>query len=152
MLTNPDFKELLSIFAAHNVRYLIVGSYAVMKYSEPRFTKDLDLLIALDRNNANAVFSALKEFGAPLTNLTPDDFTQPGYFYQMGRPPLRVDIMMSIPGVEFESAWAQREITVIDDIALPFISLPDLMKAKQAGGRPQDLTDLKHLKKMHQLP
>jgi hypothetical protein len=74
MLTSPDFKDLLKIFKRHKIRYLIVGGYAVMKYSEPRFTKDLDVFIASDRENAKNVFSALKEFGAPMENLTPDDF------------------------------------------------------------------------------
>lgn len=105
MLTSQDFKELLNIFENHKIRYLIVGGYAVMKYSEPRFTKDLDVLIANDQENAKRVYLALKEFGAPLEDLTPDDFTHEGYFYQMGRPPLRVDIMMSIPGIEYDSAW-----------------------------------------------
>ena len=81
-----------------------MGEYAVMKYSEPRFTKNLDLFIATDQKNTNSVYAALKEFGAPLENLTSDDFTQKGYFYQMGRPPIRVDIMMSIPGIEFDEA------------------------------------------------
>ena len=96
MLTSPDFKELLKLFEKHNIRYLVVGGYAVMKYSEPRFTKDLDVFIATDQDNAKGVYAALKEFGAPLENLTPDDFAHKGYFYQMGRPPLRIDIMMSI--------------------------------------------------------
>ncbi len=109
MLTNPDFKELLKIFEKRKIRYLVVGGYAVMKYSEPRFTKDLDVFIATDQDNANGVYSALKEFGAPLENLTADDFAHEGYFYQMGRAPLRVDIMMSIPGVEFDEAWENRE-------------------------------------------
>ena len=101
MLTSPDFKELLKIFEKHKIRYLVVGGYAVMKYSEPRFTKDLDIFITTDQENADNVFKALKEFGAPLENLTSEDFAQKGYFYQMGRPPLRVDIMMSIPGIYF---------------------------------------------------
>lgn len=74
MLTSRDFKELLSLFNEFKVRYLVVGGYAVMKYTEPRFTKDLDLWIATDDKNAEAVYSALKMFGAPLKNLTPDDF------------------------------------------------------------------------------
>ncbi len=74
MLTSSDFRELLNLFEKHKIRYLIVGGYAVMKYSEPRFTKDLDIFIAIDQENAKAVFTALKEFGAPLENLTSDDF------------------------------------------------------------------------------
>ena len=87
-----------------------------MKYSEPRFTKDLDLWIATDTENAKSVYAALKEFGAPLANLTTDDFTHKDYSYQMGIAPLRVDIMMSIPGVEFEEAWKNREAVELDNL------------------------------------
>jgi hypothetical protein len=118
-----------------------------MKYSEPRFTRDLDMWIATDAENAGSVFVALKEFGAPLTNLTPDDFTRKDYFYQMGKPPLRVDIMMSIPGVEFEEAWENRELLQLNDLEIPFISRSDLIRAKEASGRPQDKIDIKRLEK-----
>lgn len=103
MLTSSDFKDLLNLFEKHKIRYLIVGGYAVMKYSEPRFTKDLDIFIATDHDNAKAVYAALKQFGAPLENLTSEDFAHEGYFYQMGRSPLRVDIMMSIPGIQLDA-------------------------------------------------
>lgn len=151
MLTSPDFKELLNLFEKHEIRYLIVGGYAVMKYSEPRFTKDIDIWIATDPKNADAVYAALKEFGAPLANLTADDFTHKDYFYQMGRPPLRVDIMMSIPGVEFEEAWKNREVMELDDLKIPFISRSDLIRAKEASGRPQDKIDIDKLKEAEQL-
>ena len=150
MLTSPDFKELLSILEKHKVRYLVVGGYAVMKYTEPRFTKDLDLWITTDEENARAVFAALKEFGAPLKGLTPHDFTEKGYFYQMGNPPLRLDIMMSIPGVEFESAWGNREGVRLGEFVIPFISKADLIEAKEASGRPQDLIDAEKLRKAEQ--
>lgn len=146
MLTSSEFRELLSIFSDHKVRFLIVGGYAVMKYSEPRFTKDLDLWIAIDQQNASAVYESLKEFGAPLSGLTVEDFTDTSSFYQMGRAPLRIDILMSIPGVEFEAAWLKREVMMLDNVALPFISRDDLIKAKQASGRPQDLLDVEALK------
>jgi hypothetical protein len=151
MLTSPDFRELLKVFEKYKVRYLIVGGYAVMKYSEPRFTKDLDLFIATDQENANNVYAALKEFGAPLENLTVDDFSQKGYFYQMGRPPLRVDIMMSIPGVEFDEAWANHEVVELNDIKMLFISRADLIRAKEASGREQDKIDLSYLKNIETL-
>ncbi len=151
MLTNPDFKDLLKLFEKHKIRYLIVGGYAVMKYTEPRFTKDLDVLIATDEKTAAAVFSALKEFGAPLENLSIDDFAHKGFFYQMGRPPLRVDIMMSIPGIEFDEAWKNREAVQIDDLKIRFISRSDLIQAKEASGRPQDKIDLERLKIAEQL-
>ncbi len=151
MLTNSEFKELLNLFEKHKVRYLIVGGYAVMKYSEPRYTKDIDVWIATDNENANLIFIALKEFGAPLANLEPDDFTKKGYFYQMGRPPLRVDIMMSIPGVEFERAWMNRAIVNLDGLEISFISKADLIAAKTASGRPQDKIDVEKLKETEQL-
>ncbi len=151
MLTSSDFKELLNLFEKHEVRYLIVGGYAVMKYSEPRFTKDLDAWIGTDPENADAVYAALKAFGAPLANLTPEDFTHQDYFYQMGRPPLRVDIMMSIPGIEFEEAWKNREVVELDDLKIPFISRSDLIRAKKTSGRPQDKIDVEKLIEAEQL-
>jgi hypothetical protein len=151
MLTSPDFRELLKLFEKHKIRYLIVGGYAVMKYSEPRFTKDLDVFIATDQDNAKSVYLALKEFGAPLENLTPDDFTHEGYFYQMGRPPLRVDIMMSIPGMKFNTAWENRETVELDDLKIFFISRSDLILTKEASGRPQDKIDIERLKEAEQL-
>lgn len=146
MLTNSDSRELLNLFEKHKVRYLVVGAYAVMKYSEPRFTMDLDLWIATDSENASSVYVALKEFGAPLANLTAVDFTHQDYFYQMGIPPLRVDIMMSIPGVEFEEAWKNREVIDLDNLKIPFISRSDLIRTKEASGRPQDKIDIDRLK------
>jgi len=146
MLTSPDFKELLKIFKKYKIRYLVVGGYAVMKYSEPRFTKNLDVFIATDPDNATAVYKALKEFGALLENLTSKDFSQKGCFYQMGRPPLRVDIMMSIPGVEFDQAWENREVVELGDLDIYFISRSDLIRSKEASGRPQDKMDVDKLK------
>lgn len=151
MLTSSDFRDLLNLFEKHKIRYLIVGGYAVMKYSEPRFTKDLDIFIATDQKNASAVFTALKEFGAPLENLKSDDFAQEGYFYQMGRPPLRVDIMMSIPGIRFEEAWKNREIVQLQNSEILFISRSDLIRAKEASGRPQDKIDIEKLKEARKL-
>ncbi|MCD4706973.1 MAG: nucleotidyltransferase [Candidatus Sabulitectum sp.] len=139
---NSEFKELLKLFEKYRVRYLIVGGYAVMKYSEPRFTKDIDFWIAVDSDNARAVFAALKDFGAPLTELSAEDFTDRESFYQMGRPPVRVDIMMSIPGGDFEEAWLNREEIEIDSVKLLFISRSDLIKTKKASGRPQDMIDV----------
>ncbi len=151
MLTSPDLKELLKCFEKYKVRYLVVGGYAVMKYSEPRFTKDLDLFISTEKDNADRVYSALKEFGAPLENLTVKDFSQKGYFYQMGRPPLRVDIMMSIPGVEFDEAWKNRTLVRLDDLSIFFISRKDLIRSKEASGRPRDKIDIETLKQATQL-
>ena len=147
MLASPDFRELLSLFKKYSVRYLVVGGYAVMRYTEPRFTKDLDVFIAVDKGNPEAVYTALAEFGAPLDNLSPQDFAQEGYFYQMGSPPLRVDVLMSIPGVVFAEAWEDRETLMVAETEMYFISKRDLIRAKRAAGRPQDLLDLDNLER-----
>ena len=147
MLTSPDFRELSSLMEKHKVRYLVVGGYAVMRYTEPRFTKHLDLWISTDKENSKAVYAALKEFGAPLKDLIPADFAQEGYFYQMGNPPFRLDVMMSIPGVTFEAAWKKREKVQMEGLIIPFISKADLIKAKETSARDQDLIDAKKLRK-----
>lgn len=137
MLQSQDFKVLLSILVKHEVRYLVIGGYAVMLYSEPRWTKDLDRWIAIDVANARAVFNALKEFGAPLAGLTAEDFSKPGYFYQMGNPPLRVDVMMEIPGGDFTEAWKRRNTVFIAENPVHFISREDLIAVKFGlGTRP----------------
>src|SRR5688572_20616801 len=100
-----DYKELLEVLNACGVRYLIVGGYAVMRYTEPRFTKDLDLWIATDRENAERTFQALSRFGAPIDDCTPEDFTNPELWFQIGVAPVRVDLLLSIPGLAFEDAW-----------------------------------------------
>lgn len=141
---NQDFKELLKIFNEHEVKYLIVGGYAVMKYSEPRFTKDLDIWIEASPENAKKVFQSLKSFGSPLEGLSEADFAEAG-FYQMGRPPVRVDILMTIDGVEFENAWNNRVETNFDGVLVYMIGLSDLIENKRASGRLQDLADIEKM-------
>jgi hypothetical protein len=97
MFVNSDFSDLLRLFNANEVKYLVIGGYALIQHAEPRFTKDLDLWISKDSGNAAAVYKSLREFGAPLTGLTAADFSEEGYLYQMGAPPVRVDILI-VPG------------------------------------------------------
>lgn len=120
---------------------MVIGGYAVVQYAEPRFTKDLDLWISTNPENADAVFKALKEFGAPLDGMSAKDFSEEGYFYQMGVPPVRVDILMGVPGVQFDEAWERRVEIQFEDISVTIISKQDLILAKRAAGRPQDLLD-----------
>jgi predicted nucleotidyltransferase len=141
MFVNSDFSDLLRIFNARNVKYLVIGGYAVVQYSEPRFTKDLDVLISTDTANAESVFAALREFGAPLTGLTPKDFAEEGFFFQMGVPPVRVDVLMGIPGIIFRECWDRRMEVDFEGLKVIFISKPDLIASKRAAGRPQDLLD-----------
>ena len=141
MFVNSDFNDLLRIFNDHNVRYMVIGGYAVVQYAEPRFTKDLDVLISTDTKNAEAIYNALKEFGAPLAGLTPKDFSEEGFFFQMGVPPIRVDVLMGIPGINFDECWGRRVEVDFDGLNVIFISKQDLILSKRAAGRPQDLID-----------
>jgi hypothetical protein len=145
MFVNSDFSDLLKLFNASRVKFLVIGGYAYVQYAEPRYTKDLDLWISTAPENATAVFTALKNFGAPLTGLTEADFAEDGYFYQMGVPPVRIDILMGIPGGNFEKAWQQRHEVDFDGLLVPFISKDDLIEVKKSSGRPQDLLDAEQL-------
>jgi hypothetical protein len=141
MFVNSDFSDLLRLFSDNGVRYLVIGGYAVIQHGEPRFTRDLDLWVGTDPANAAAVYQSLAEFGAPLAGLTEADFAEEGYFYQMGVPPVRVDILMGIPGLQFAEAWERRVQVTFDDLPVMFISREDLIISKRASGRPQDLLD-----------
>jgi hypothetical protein len=141
MFVNSDFSDLLRLFNDNGVRYLVIGGYAVIQYAEPRYTNDLDLWISADAANAAAVYKALRAFGAPLAGMTEDDFAHEGYFYQMGMPPVRVDVLMGIPGPSFDEAWTRRVDNDFDGLVVSFISRDDLIAAKRASGRPQDLID-----------
>ena len=102
---DPDFKELLSVLNAFRVKYLIVGAYAVSVHPHPRATKDLDIVINPDAENAKADYASLLKFGAPLESLTVADFAERGPFFRMGREPIAVDIFTHIDGIEFDAAW-----------------------------------------------
>jgi len=145
MFVNSDFTDLLRLLHANSVKYMVIGGYAVIQYAEPRFTKDLDLWISTDPDNATAVYRALREFGAPLADLTEQDFAEEGYFYQMGIPPVRIDLLMGIPGIRFNDAWERSVAVDFDDLPICFISRDDLITAKPASGRPQDLIDADQL-------
>lgn len=147
MAVSSDFKDLLRLFTAYRVEYLVVGGYAVIKYTEPRYTKDLDLWIRADAKNAKAVYLALSDFGAPLEGLAVDDFAHKGYFYQMGIAPVRVDILMSMTGLDFDEAWSRRIEVSFEDVTALFISREDLIRVKKALGRPQDLIDVELLER-----
>lgn len=138
---NSEFKDLLKNLEDCRVRYLVVGGHAVMFYSEPRYTKDIDLWIAADRENAKAVFQALKAFGAPLAGMTEDDFAHEGTFYQIGMPPARIDILMSLTGLDFTDAWSRKVEGDLDGTKTIFISKQDLIASKRMSGRRQDLID-----------
>ena len=149
----PDFKELLSVFNSRKIRYLLSGGYAVSLHAQPRATKGLDLLVSPDAENARALYAGLAEFGAPLEGVSAEDFMEPNTFFRMGAPPLMVDILPAIPGVDFESAWDRRAEIEIDPesgLRASVISRSDLIAAKLAAGRPQDLVDVAALRQTKQ--
>jgi len=144
---HKDFEELFSVFNEHKVKYLVVGGYAVSFHAQPRATKDMDILIGQDEANSEAVFAALREFGAPIAGLSPKDLTEPDNFFRMGTPPVMVDLLPRISGVEFEAAWSRRVTVALNEgLSMPFISRDDLLAAKLAAGRPQDLADVEALR------
>ena len=146
---NQDYKDLLSAFHAHGVRYLIVGGYAVIFHAQPRFTKDIDLFIKADPVNAQATYDALAEFGAPLQGIRPEDFADRSSFYRFGRDPHGFDILPDLPGVDFDAAWERRVEGVIDPesgLKAVFIAKDDLIAAKLASGRTRDLADVEDIR------
>jgi hypothetical protein len=144
-----DFKELLSAFSVHNVKYLVVGGYAVSFHAQPRLTKDLDLFILADPANARAAYDALSEFGAPLAKINVHDLADPHKFLRFGQPPVAIDILSGLDGVNFEDAWKRRVEGVIDPSTgqkANFISKQDLIASKLAAGRMRDLADVEEIR------
>jgi hypothetical protein len=146
MSASSHFKELLRKLNEHQARYLIVGAYAVMKYTEPRYTKDLDIWVDATPDNARRVFEALAEFGAPMDSVTVEDFANPELFFQIGIEPHRIDVMMQIKGLEFSQAWSNRVEANFEDVAIALLSKKDLLISKTAAGRPQDMIDIDRLR------
>ena len=144
MAENPRYKELLRLLNEFQVEYLIVGGFAVMKYGEPRYTKDLDIWVENSAQNSHKVVEALKRFGAPLDQdgITPETFTEKQVVYQIGIAPVRIDILTEITGVEFADGWRKRVASTFFGVPVHFISFEDLVVNKRALGRSSDLRDL----------
>jgi hypothetical protein len=145
---SQDHADLLLALNARGAKYLVVGGYAFGAYLQPRATKDLDIFILSDSENANAVFCALADFGAPLAGLQPSDFDDGKSYFQMGEPPMRVDVLQTISGVTFDECWRTREIGMVNGaFEVPVISLEKLIQNKRAAGRRQDLLDLDEIER-----
>ena len=143
----PDFDEMLRELSEVGAEYLIVGAYAVGAHVRARATKDLDIWVRPSPENARRVWHALLKFGAPLEELTIEDLAIPGTIFQMGRPPHRIDIITSIRGVEFETAWQNRVVAPYGTGTYFVLGRNELILNKKAVGRPQDLIDLDLLRK-----
>jgi hypothetical protein len=138
----PDFLELLRVFAKHRVAYALIGGYAVGIHAEPRYTKDLDLVILANAKNAKAVLKALREFGAPTDNISEADLAKPGLLYVFGLPPLRVDILNRIKGIDLDTVIKRAIKVRVADTILKVAQIDDLIKMKKIAGRPQDKVDV----------
>jgi hypothetical protein len=142
-----DQRDLLRVFNEKKVRYLVVGGYAVSHFTEPRVTKDLDIFIDTSDENVATLYAALAAFGAPLAGMTPRDFQDPSWGYEIGQPPSRIDILQELDAVDFNSAWNAGEDGMIDtDIPVRYISSDDLIKNKLAIGRHRDLADVEAIR------
>lgn len=146
MILNPDFKEFFQLLNVLDVRYLIVGGYAVAYHGYPRYTKDIDIWIWINPENAERIVKALRDFGFESLDLKASDFLEPETIIQLGYAPNRIDLIMGLPGVDFEDCYAQRVEVEIEEVRLMFIDLESLKKTKKASGRLQDLADLENLK------
>ncbi|HEX5760838.1 MAG TPA: hypothetical protein VF121_16735 [Thermoanaerobaculia bacterium] len=142
---HPDFRDLLAEFNAAGVDYLVVGAHALAAHGHVRATKDLDVWVNPSPDNAPRVLRALAAFGAPLHELSKDDLAQPDLIYQVGLPPVRIDVLTSIDGVAFAEAWAERVETTFAGERAAVLSRRHLVQNKRTSGRLQDLADIERL-------
>lgn len=140
-----DFKEFLQLLRSARIEYLLVGGYAVAHYGHPRATGDLDIWIAVTDRNAKELVRVLREFGFDVPELSEELFKQPRRVIRMGVPPVRIEILTNIDGVEFDDCYRRRQTCEIDGVTIDVISLDDLKRNKRATGRHQDLDDVDRL-------
>lgn len=142
---NPDFVDLLRAFAAADVRFLIVGAYALAHHGRPRATGDLDVWVDATPDNAPRVMRALAAFGAPLAGIAEQEFATPGIVFQIGVPPGRIDVLTDLTGLSFAEAWPQRESGRFGNLAVDYIGREAFLRNKRATGRARDLGDIESL-------
>ena len=149
---DANFYDLLSAFRARSVKYLIVGGWAVSIHAQPRATQDMDIFVSPEPTNIQAIYAALVQFGASLNNVDRQQFLEPGTFFRIGAPPCQIDIFTDIPGVQFEACWPSRLEVPLDEKGLfaNFISAEDLVVAKLASGREQDIADAHAIRRAQQ--
>jgi predicted nucleotidyltransferase len=139
-MLNPDYRDILSALSDARADYLVVGAYALASHGLVRATRDLDLWVRATPENAIRVFDALVVFGAPADHIKVEELTT---VLQLGVDPVRIDILTSVSGLEFQAAWEHRQVLELDGLKISVVSLEDLVANKRATGRPQDLLDIK---------
>ena len=142
---NQDFKEFIQSLNDNEVRYLVVGGYAVALHGYPRYTKDMDVWVDMTPENASKIVKALDQFGFSSLGVKASDFTEPDQMLQLGNPPRRIDILTTIPGVIFSECYTSHTTVDIEGVSVKFIDFENLKKNKKASGRYQDLADLENL-------
>lgn len=147
MTLAKDFEDFLELLNKHKVEYMVVGGYALAFHGKPRHTGDLDIWINITEKNARSMMLVVKEFGMQSLGLELSDFLRPGYITQIGYPPLRIDILNHIDGLEFNEAKKEMQILETDGLPVKYIGLHDFIRNKTASGRPQDLTDIIEIQK-----
>ncbi len=141
----PDFKEFLKLLKEHDVRYLLIGGYAVGYHGYARATEDMDIWVAIHSENAQKIVSALKSFGFDDPTITPELFLQKPKIIRMGFPPMRLEITTSVSGVEFDECYKSRIVDEFDGVEVNVIDLENLKKNKRASGRAKDMADVEKL-------
>ena len=145
MRVEKDFEDLFALFNKHDVRYCVVGAYALALYAKPRYTKDLAILVDATKENAGRILGALNDFGFGSLSLTEDDLCEPGMIIQLGYEPLRIDLLTSIEGLPFDQIWQRRTMAPYGEQQVSFIGLEDFITAKRTANRKQDQADVEIL-------
>ena len=141
-ILSKDFVEFIECCVARKVKFLIVGGYALAAHGHPRATKDLDVWVMIEPDNAERLVFALEDFGMDSIGLDASDFAEPDIVVQLGYPPMRIDLLTSASGVDFETCWTRRMNVAVGSVEAGFISYEDLIANKRASGRPQDVVDV----------
>jgi predicted nucleotidyltransferase len=146
IILNQDFKEFIQSLNDNQVRYLVIGGYAVAFHGHPRYTKDIDIWLGLSTENASQTVKALVQFGFGSLGLQTEDFLVPDQIIQIGYPPNRIDLLTSLGNIDFDECYHSRIEVEISGVKVNFIDLQNLRKCKKFAGRYQDLADLENLK------
>ncbi|HBI24541.1 MAG TPA: hypothetical protein DDX84_10160 [Nitrospiraceae bacterium] len=149
-MLNEDYKEMLQILLNNEVKFLVVGAYAMGAHGYPRATGDIDIWVEASLQNSIKIYKSLSEFGSPLSEVTQETFTEKGIIFQIGVAPRRIDIITYIDGVDFPSAYQEKEEIDIEKLKIPFISKENLIKNKEATGREKDKLDANSLRENHE--
>lgn len=140
-----DLREFIELLNSHGVDYVLVGGHAVAFHGHPRFTGDIDFLLRPTDENARRVLRVLDDFGFGSVGITQRDLLQPGQVVQLGQPPNRIDLLTSISGIDFDTAWSSRVEATLDEQPVNVLGLEELLRNKRASGRQKDLADVEKL-------